>query len=281
MMIRMRKRKVMPILKLNSSADPTRQSGNRKNAHRKIRKQLRIGFKAVEERFKQVPRKTIVINAVEYEEDEEFFEEIAALIALAMLFDDGRYLDDNIAAAIRSGSISQINAMEVQLQRIAPGNNINIRELLSSEAFQTQLAIQQQLMRDKIVDLTGHLSNQVSETIRRGMNSRLPQAEIIRQIRERFVVADNLSLQSVTTVINESLNNAKLESIRAVNEHLIKFGFSALVVHISALLKTTRKHHAARHNRTYSFLEQMKWWNKNHNRNNCHCTVKSKIIKKS
>lgn len=271
---------VVLILKRNSSADPTRQASNRKNAHRKIRKQLRIAFNAVETRFKQVPRKTIVTNSVEYEDDDEFYEEIVILIILALLIDNGRYLDDNIAAAILSGSVSQMNAMEVQLRRLDPRNTINLRELLSNQEFLNQLAIQQQLMRDKIVDLSSHLSNQVSETIRRGINSQLSQAEILKKIRERFSVVDSFSLQSVTTVINESLNNAKLEAILAANKHLLQFGFGAKVIHISALLPNrTRKTHAARHNKTFTFQAQMRWWNTGSNRINCLCSVKPKIIK--
>lgn len=108
-------------------------------------------------------------------------------------------------------------------------------------------------------------SSQVFEVIRLGVDGGLSKTAIRRQIVERFEVSKSRSKRIVDTEINRAYNDTRMNTIRANREA----GANVAVMHISALLPTTRPHHADRHGKVYTVEQQERWWNISPNRINC------------
>ena len=77
------------------------------------------------------------------------------------------------------------------------------------------------------------------------------------------------------TEINKAYNDTRLNAVELAAE---RTGLRAGVLHISALLPTTRDNHAARHGLVYTPQEQMQWWNTGSNRINCKCSTESVLV---
>jgi hypothetical protein len=124
--------------------------------------------------------------------------------------------------------------------------------------------------------LSSTTSQQVYDVINRGMDAGLSKTAINRQITERFQVSKSSSKRIVTTEVNKAYNNARMNTIDAY----IAFGAPLAVQHISALIPTTRNHHASRHGLAFTPQAQLAWWETGRNRINCHCSTKAIAINK-
>jgi len=83
------------------------------------------------------------------------------------------------------------------------------------------------------------------------------------------------------TEINAAYAQAYLEVNDDMNENLYSDGgFEAKIMHLSALTRTTRRSHAARHGNTYTSDEQAMWWAEDGNRIQCLCSVTSVLVDK-
>ena len=171
-----------------------------------------------------------------------------------------------IAGAVVAGLVG-LNGMEPQ--RIAP------EIVLTSQPCQQALRDVYVSSYTDIKGLAQNTAKQVMQVINDGIHSGTIPGDITKQIRERFKVAESNAARIVNTEVNKAYNDAKL---RASKMAASQSGLRAGVIHISALLPVTRQHHAARHGNAYTVEEQNQWWDSNHNRINCYCTVQSVLI---
>jgi SPP1 gp7 family putative phage head morphogenesis protein len=117
-------------------------------------------------------------------------------------------------------------------------------------------------------------SKQVFQVINDGIDGGLSKNAIRRKILERYEVAKSSAKRIVDTEVNKAYNNARTDLIQDYRDN----GEPLAVQHISALLATTRSHHAARHGLAYTPEQQNKWWNSGTNRINCHCSIRAIVV---
>lgn len=115
----------------------------------------------------------------------------------------------------------------------------------------------------------------VMRTVERGIAAGSSPAQIAQAIGERFEVAEFKAKRIAVTEVNRANNDGHMAATQAAAD---SSGMDAAVVHISALLPTTRPHHAARHGNVYSVEDQNAWWDEGANRINCHCSVRSALV---
>lgn len=118
-------------------------------------------------------------------------------------------------------------------------------------------------------------ATQVGRVISDGIQSGLSKSDIAAQIADRFNVASSRAKQIAHTQINAAYNDARMDATKAAAEQA---GLRAGVIHISALLPTTRQTHADRHGNAYTVADQLAWWNEGANRINCYCSTRSVLL---
>ena len=132
-----------------------------------------------------------------------------------------------------------------------------------------------------IKTLSERTADQVIQQINLGIDAGDTPSEIRKAITKRFDVSKSNAKRIADTEINRAYNDARLEAAKTAAE---RSGLRAGVLHISALIPTTRANHAARHGKTYTPDQQLKWWNtggNGTNRINCLCTTRSVLIDRS
>lgn len=290
----------MPKRTKQQKIDPTGQARNRKRTIRAITVRLRRARSSVVTLFRAIPRtrRTVapITNAIIYDYDltpedrEQLRRDIQAAIDSQLETEPERvppewWYKSQIEVPYRAGTLEEINTFN-QLIAGAVAVGVVGRGGLPPQRIPAELALTsqpyQQALRDIYVDsytdvkgLSQNTAKQVMQTINAGVQSGMQPGEIIGQIRERFDVAESNAARIVNTEVNKAFTDAKM---RASKEAANVSGLRAGVIHISALLPVTREHHAARHGNAYTIEDQEQWWNSDHNRINCYCSVRSVLV---
>lgn len=270
--------------------DPTGQAGSRQRATRDNNRRLNLSAKQVVSIFSSIKAKRVVkktiknnINFYEYESSISF-EEIKSIIDRNLETESDFvplfwYFSAYDEAAYRAGTLQE-NAWLAAILATSLTDDF----ILSSQTYREFIALIQSNDYRLIKGLSQATSNRVFQAIQSGIDAGLSKSAIIRKIVKSFETSKSSSERIVVTEINKAYNNARLNLIEVYRST----GVNLAVMHISALLPTTREWHASRHGKAYSVEDQRRWWNENSNRINCHCAVRSieldrnnKVIDKS
>lgn len=126
-----------------------------------------------------------------------------------------------------------------------------------------------------IKSLSDRTAAQVIQVINSGVNAGISRDAIVDDIVDRFDVSRSNAKRIADTEINKAFNNGKLNATSEVER---RTGVRTGVLHISALLPTTRDAHAARHGNAYTVEDQLRWWDSGVNRINCKCSTNAVLI---
>lgn len=151
-------------------------------------------------------------------------------------------------------------------------NPIQTLPIRMQESFQKLAWSQYSSFRDVSTSTT----NQIIQEITRGMDKGLSKSQITKLIVERFEVSKSRAKRITDTEVNKSYNNARLDTTLEYRAQ----GVEVAVMHVSALLPTTRQGHAERHGNVYTPEQQRGWWDTGVNRINCHCSIRSVRVNK-
>lgn len=159
--------------------------------------------------------------------------------------------------------------------RVIQRPELLLDDVVNSEAYQS--ALQNTYIRNfgDFAEMTQRTSQQVVREINDGIASRLSPREITDLIDARFDVARSSAKRIVDTEVNRAYNDARLNTTDIAAQQT---GLRAAVLHLSALLPTTRAGHAERHGDAYTTTQQRQWWNEGSNRINCHCSTRSVLV---
>lgn len=170
-----------------------------------------------------------------------------------------------ISAAIIAGLISDPFVQPVQVDDF----------IFDNDSYRVPLNNQIASNFSTIKSLSDRTAAQVIQVVNSGLQSGLSRQEIINQISERFDVSNSNAKRIADTEINKAYNDGKLNTTKQIQN---KTGVRTAVLHISALLPTTRDSHASRHGKAYTVEDQLSWWNAGVNRINCKCSTNAVLI---
>lgn len=283
--------------------DPTGQARNRFKATRLLQNRLTLAERKVKALFRTVPRtrrREAVIRNVEqvtvydYQitatELEQLDQQIRALVREELLetqmerMPPGWWWQDVIELPYRQGTAEEVvdfNSLitaaiiALGLKRGLQVRKLDVGQVLQSLEYQTALNNVYVRNFSNIKTLTDRTADQVVGVINRGMEAGLTPTEIGQQISDRFDVSRSSAQRTAVTEVNKAYTDARMD---AGDVAAAQTGLRAAVLHISALLPTTRKHHADRHGNSYTTAQQRKWWSEGVNRINCHCSVRSVLV---
>lgn len=283
--------------------DPTGQATNRRTAGVRLRNRVTRAQRQVQTLIRGIPRtrRTVtplvnakVIPVYDYQITPDELAQLNLSIGRVM---DAQLLETQfdrmppnwwwqnvIETPYRQGTAEEI----VQFNRLLTAEVIRIRRaagvtiqrleigsvLLSAE-YQTALqSVYVQNFGD-IKTLSKRTADQVVQRLNAGISAGKTPTDIAKDIRERFDVSRSSATRIANTEVNKAYNDAKLNATDVAAKAT---GLRAGVIHLSALLPTTRATHGDRHGNAYTTVQQKQWWNSDANRINCHCSTQSVLI---
>lgn len=283
--------------------DPTGQARNRNRSTKRLITRLNRAERQVKALFRAIPktsrRQTKIRNAEQTTiYDYEFTAEDQAVFAASVLFILNQelletqtglmpfdwYWKSDIELPYRQGTAEEVRDFNRLVEEAVlagvlvgglPPQTVPIEQVLLSEPYRQALASAQVENFQTIKTMSERTAAQVMQRINAGIQSGQTPTFIVNEITERFGVSRASAKRIAETEINKAFNNAKLDATRILGD---RTGLRAAVLHISALLPTTRAHHAARHGNIYTVADQLQWWDTGTNRINCKCSIQSMLI---
>lgn len=284
-----------------TAADPTGQRGNRTRTTKRLQRRLISAKRKVTALFHKIPfqSRTVKVNAdlvyrydMTPEQKEAFQAEVRRIVALEVLGTQQAdrvppewWFKPELELPVRQGYSEEVIQFN-QLIKVANVKGLTGRNGMPAQIIPVELALtsndySQQLNSayldgfNNIKTLSDKTADEVIRAVGAGIQAGNSPTEIASAITERFDVAASNAKRIAVTEVNKAYNDARLNATDAAADQT---GLTAGIIHISALLRTTRRTHAARHGNFYTTREELAWWNKDANRINCHCTTKPALL---
>ncbi len=287
-----------------TKSDPTGQGRNRNKATRRFQARLTVAEREVKALFRAIPRKrttqAILPNdnrATVYAYDLTTTGAIALQVDIRNIIDRSLettnpavppanwWWEPLIEQPYRQGTLEEIrdfNRLIGQATAAGVTGAAGLPLLITDPADVLLSAEYLDRLRGAVVrnyglikTLSDRTAEQVIFQINDGIQAGNTPSEIRDAITKRFDVSRSSAKRISNTEINRAYNDARLEAAKIAGE---RSGLRAGVLHISALIPTTRATHAARHGNAYTPDQQLKWWNSGVNRIECLCTTRSVLI---
>ena len=260
---------------LSRKQDPTQQSKNREAALSYLRQTIPDLEYWMMTWFRDAPTTRNDDRRYYYylppEEDQRArFEE---LLIGAMFITGNFFLADNIEGAFRSGVFA--TERDLALRNDIP-SQIDYYSVLFSREYEETLARYTKIAEDNVRAIATRISTKMANDILLAMQRGEDPEAIEEMILAALASFEAQVTREVIIAINQGNGEGRMIAAAVVAGAV---GATALVEHRSALLPTTRPHHAARHRKIYTVDQQRQWWATGANRINCYCSVKP-ILKK-
>lgn len=225
--------------------------------------------------LEDIPKTADPTDLYEYFVPEELdpkgvFEEI---LFASLFINGGFWLDSRVEGAFRSG----VFATERDLQRnkdylkATGGGLFNYDTVFLSREYRTSLSQYQISAKNSIEGIIESTASKMASQVLLAMQAGESPEAIEELLLLALVSMEKQVERVVVTTINQANSQGRMIALTAV---AVAFGMEALVEHRSALIPTTRAHHAARHGNIYTVQQQRAWWAKGANRINCYCSVR-------
>lgn len=285
-----------------TKADPTGQAVNRRKATLQLQRRFTSAEREVKRLFRAIPRKrrreAVLPNAdsltvYDYQstatELEVLERQIRATIdeevpeTQADVMPPNWWWQSVIELPYRQGTAEEVvefNAL-IAAAAVALGARglrpqpLEIGQVLQSSEYRDALEKVYVQNFGSIKGLSDRTADQVVGVINRGMSAGKTPTEIAKEITERFDVSRSSAQRLADTEVNKAYNDGRLDATDIAAKQT---GLRAGVLHVSALLPTTRQGHADRHGNAYTVAHQRQWWDTGANRINCHCTTRTVLI---
>jgi SPP1 gp7 family putative phage head morphogenesis protein len=166
----------------------------------------------------------------------------------------------------------------INLGGISDDYNRSIVQVLSSPAYRSRLQFIQARSFETMVGFAGDTRADLARVLGEGMASGQSPRVIAKSVRQRFGVAKSRAERIARTEVNMAHRRAKWEESDSARDDL---GVFTRELHLSALLPTTRRTHAARHGTLHTTTDQEEWYQKDGNAINCLCSTIEVLTDKS
>lgn len=288
---------------LTSKQDPTQQATNRKAAAVALRARLRSAQAAALSLFGRVPysvrRERAVVNAatVPVYDYQITPEELALLMAALQAAVGDQLLEttvnrmppnwwwqSHVELPYRQGAAREV----VEFNRLVTQHLVATRTQLGGTVQRLDIggvlrapeyveALDRVYVRNfqGMKGLSDRTAAQVAQVVESGIAAGKPARAIADEIAERFDVARASAERTAVTEVNWAYNDGRLDATELAGKIT---GLRAGVLHLSALLPSTREGHGNRHGNGYTVAAQRQWWNTGTNRIRCHCSTRTVLI---
>ena len=273
--------------------DPTGQRINRKRYAKRLAVRLTKAQRKVLAEFRSIPRKRKQQKIISNDSLKFYLYDFTGDALDSLRLSIQNYIDDeletttdnmpddwvfkqDIELPFRQGTVEELAVLNRTLS--LTGLPFDPQSALFSPRYLDAVRQAQIRNYNLIKTLSEQTASQVLNEITNGIDAALTPTEISESVVERFNVSKSNAKRIADTEVNRAYTDAKLDAMELGDD---REGVEIAALHISSLIPTTRPTHAARHNKLYTPAQQRIWWNKDKNRINCLCTVRSVLIDSS
>lgn len=270
------------ILPTRLERDPTGQAGNRLRAKREISRRVNSLREPVLQMLDSLPIDSITINKTRYEYQVNpgrlisLFGELEFYFYQALEIDTfkrGWFLNEHLGSAWRQGTAKSFNRLKTLAEAVAParGELMSLDSVLTSPEYAQRFDFISARAFENMKGFAGQAATDLGKILGEGVALGQSPRVIARDIRKKFDEIEGYrALRIARTEVNHSFTEARYEQTKDVRERL---GLEIKVMHVSALVDSTRPSHAFRHGKLYTLEDQREWWAEGRNLINCLCST--------
>jgi SPP1 gp7 family putative phage head morphogenesis protein len=287
-------RQSAPIIPTRLEKDPTGQQGRRLRAKADIKRRISQARDPVLSMLESIPverrevNKIVSIftgNKVVYKYDidalrlTQISSEIDALISQILELDQlGRpyrwFFDDYLSGAYQEGATKSAARMQALAEGVGldfEAAQLEIGEILRSQAYQRRFELVSARAFEDMKGFAGQAATDLGRILGDGVLTGQSPRIIARDIRRKFDQIEGYrALRIARTEVNTAFTDARSDQTKDARDRL---GLEVKVMHLSALVQNTRKHHAFRHGGLFTPEDQDQWWSEGTNRISCLCST--------
>ena len=202
-----------------------------------------------------------------------FASEIERIIRQSLMVGQEYYLDPYMIRAYEQGTADAV----VNLTAISNGQYFStVPQVLTSQPYVDRIGFVAARSFEEMEGFVGDAKTTLARILGDGIGAGQSPRKIEREIRKAFSVSDKKpkglhyrALRIARTEINQAHRRARWEEAQSASERL---GITTKLMHLSALLPTTRKSHANRHGHVFTRQEVEEWYTVDGNAINCRCS---------
>ena len=142
----------------------------------------------------------------------------------------------------------------------------DVESILFSPEYQRRIGYVRAREFELMKGFTGDMKKELALILTDGVALGVGPREMSKSIRERVGVNESRANRIARTEPLVALRRARMDEAEKAQ---IDLGIETKLMHVSALSKTTRPTHAARHGNLYTIQEQREWWQQGANSINC------------
>ena len=232
------------------------------------------------------PVERIEVNKATYEyrvspaRIESLFDELLAAFYQALEL-NGRgswFLNQHLGKAWQDGTVQAFTRLKTLAESAAPdrAETMNLDSALSSPEYVRRFDIISARAFENMKGFAGQAAVDLGSILGRGVAQGQSPRKMARDIRKKFDQIEGYrALRIARTEVNNAYTEARFEQTKDVRDRL---GLEVRVMHVSALVPSTRYTHAARHGQLYTLEEQREFWASGTNRINCLCSTVEVVL---
>lgn len=272
--------KQKPAIIPKNKSDPTGLSSLERKAMADFARRLKKVQKAYTEALDRFPASPVVNRRYEYQLDPLLLNIVlndANVLVDAVLLDGGQnnlwFSEDYVEpAAIRGTNQAYVNLSQQSVTYAA--SRESLQAILLSTPYQRRMALTYARVFEEMKGFTAKTKQQMARVLTDGIGRGLNPREVARNLRDQVGIETRRANRIAQTEIPGALRRARWEEA----EDAQSLGLKTMLVHISALLPTTRRTHAVRHSHLYTLEEVRDWYSINGNSINCHCSQVETLV---
>lgn len=270
------------ILPTRLEKDPTGQAGNRLRAKREISRRVRTLREPVLSILDAIPVERITINKSTYEYRiapdrlASLFDELQLYFYQALeleTFTRGWFLNEYLGQAWQQGTVKSFSRLKTLAEAVAPNRAelMQLDSVLTSPEYAQRFEFISARAFENMKGFAGQAAADLGRVLGEGVALGQSPRVIARDIRKKFDQIEGYrALRIARTEVNHAFTEARYEQSKDVRDRL---GIEVRVMHVSALVDSTRPTHAARHGKIYTLEEQREFWATGNSLINCLCST--------
>ncbi len=252
----------------------------------RLKRGLRDVRRWVLERFNEIPKREITINAQVpgYVVNETRYEYLISVEELQLIVDDIRrrlgievppdYMAAQTVLAYEAGTGTAV----AQLAALTDDYTREITQVLASEPWQRRVALIRSRVFEQMDSFNGDTATELGRVLSQGVEDGLNPRTVAKDIRARFKVSESRAERIARTEVTSALRRAARDENQDAQERL---GIRTAMLWYSALLPSTRQSHASKHGRTFSAQEVAEFYSQGGESINCRCSQQSVLLDES
>lgn len=265
----------------SSKKDPTGVASIEVKAMREYKRRISKAVGAYKQALSEIPAEPQVNRAYQFDIFPKLLRKLLDKAAIATelellaggesqpwLFE--RYVS---AAAVR-GTAQQFANLSRQSAAYLAGRK-SLLDIAKTEPYKRRMALARARVFEEMAGLSSSVKAELGRVLMDGIGRGKAPQEIAKALEQRGLVAGSRADVIARTEVTMALKRARWDESEEANE---KYGLRMKEMHLSALLPTTRPHHADRHGNLYTMDEVRDWWAEDANAINCHCTTVSVMV---